>query len=106
MKGLLGMLGQFRKIQADLEAALKELAESEFSGEAGAGAVKVVLSGKKELLSVKIDPSAVDGRKVDVLGGLVVAAASDAFKQVETKRKQRLETVVEGLPIPPGLLNI
>jgi len=106
MNGLLGMLGQFRTIQANLEAALKELAGSKFQGEAGGGVVKVVLSGKKELLSVELAPSAVDGRGVEALGGLLVSAARDAFDKVEEKRKEKLEAVVGGLPIPPGLLNI
>lgn len=106
MRGLLGMLGQFGKIQANLERTLEELAESEFSGEAAGGAVKVVLSGRKELLSVKMDPSAVNGQKPDALASLIVTAAGEAFKQVEAKRKEMLEAAVEGLPIPPGLLNI
>ena len=105
MRGLLGMLGDLGKIKADLEKALEELAGSQFYGGAGGGAVEVTVSGKKELLSVDIDPSALDGNGIENVGELVVAAAKEAFDQAEAERKEKLGAVVEGLPVPPGLLN-
>ena len=106
MKGLLGQLGQFKRIQSDLEKAVKQMADAKFVGEAGDGAVKVTLSGTKELLSVKIEPHVASGHRAEALGKLVVAAAKDAFNQAEQNRKETLETALDGLPIPPGLLNI
>jgi len=106
MQGLLGMLGQFKKIQANLETTLQELADSRFTGEAAGGGVQVVLSGRKELLSLMIDPSKVDGKRLENVAKLILTATKEAFDLAEARRKERLEAAVGGLPIPPGLLNL
>ena len=57
----------------------QELAETTVEGTAGGGVVKAVVTGKQELVSVTIDPSAVDPADVEMLQDLIVAAVNDAL---------------------------
>ena len=69
--------------KAEREAAEKveqELEEKEYEATAGGGVVKAVISGKKTLKSVTIDPEAVDPEDVEMLQDLVVAAGNEALR--------------------------
>jgi DNA-binding YbaB/EbfC family protein len=67
------------QMQQQMERIQGELAEARVEGSAGGGVVHAVVTGKQELVSIEIDPSAVDPADVEMLQDLVIAAVNDAL---------------------------
>jgi DNA-binding YbaB/EbfC family protein len=88
------MMQQAQAMQGRLQAELEALRV-----EAGAGgdAVKIVLSGTKELHSVKIDPAAVDKDDVETLEDLIVAAFREASRRVDEVVQKKTSSMLGGL---------
>lgn len=103
MKDLLGMMSKAREMQAKFQTMQEEIAAIEASGQAGGGLVQVVLSGKFEMRSLKIDPSLFKEDEVEVLEDLILAAHNDAKSKVEALMQQKTQELTAGLPIPPGM---
>lgn len=101
MKGNLAQLmQQAQKMQADLKQAQADLAALEVNGEAGAGMVKVTLSGRHEVKAIHIDDDAMGDR--EMLEDLLVAAFNDAVNRLQTVSQEKLAGLTGGLPLPPG----
>jgi DNA-binding YbaB/EbfC family protein len=66
-------------MQQEMERVQAELAEAEVEGSAGGGVVRAVVTGKQSVVSVTIDPSAVDPDDVEMLQDLVTAAVNEAL---------------------------
>ncbi len=81
------MLKQAQRLQRQMEEQQKALAESEFTGTAGGGAVTIVLSGLKEMKKVSIDPEACDPEDTETLEELVMLAYKDASDQIDEKNE-------------------
>lgn len=77
------MMKQAQKMQQQMLQMQQELEEKEYESTAGGGVVKAVLSGKKVLKSITIDPEAVDPDDVEMLQDLVVAAVNEALRMAE-----------------------
>lgn len=102
MRGGMGnMMRQAQQMQANLQKAQAELAGMTVTGEAGSGAIKVVMNGKHEVSRVSIDPS-VAGDDRELLEDLVTAAINDAVRKVDQASQQRLSGLMGGLNLPPG----
>ena len=78
------------KVQAELEALRIE-------GTSGGGLVRVEMTGAKEILSVRIDPSAVDPADVELLQDLVLAALRDASRQVDEAVQKKTSALLGGM---------
>ncbi len=94
------LMKQMGKMQAELAKAQEELAQSEFEGSSGGGAVKVVMSGAGEALSVHIDPSAIDAEDPSLLEDLVLAALNEAIRVQQEAAQERLGGLTGGMNIP------
>jgi nucleoid-associated protein EbfC len=94
------MVQQAQKAQQELVRVQDELGSVMVDGSAGGGVVNAVVTGKQELISVTIDPSAVDPEDVDMLQDLVVAAVNDALKASQELAEQKMGAVTAGLKIP------
>jgi len=103
MKDLLGMMSKAREMQAKFQAMQEEIAQIDASGHAGGGLVEVVLSGKLEMRSLKIDPSLFKEDDVEILEDLILAAHNDAKAKVEALMQEKTRELTAGLPIPPGM---
>ena len=79
------LMKQAQKLQKQMEEKAKEFEAQEFEGSAGGGAVLITISGKKEVLKVKIEPSAVDADDVEMLEDLISAAVNEALRNMEAK---------------------
>jgi DNA-binding YbaB/EbfC family protein len=77
-----------------------ELATTQVEGSAGGGVVKAVVTGKQELVSVTIDPAAVDPADVEMLQDLIVAAVNDALHNAAALAEQKMAAVTGGLRLP------
>ena len=68
-----------QQMQQEMQRIEGELRDAQVDGSAGGGVVKAVVTGKQELVSVTIDPAAVDPADVEMLQDLIVAAINDAL---------------------------
>jgi DNA-binding YbaB/EbfC family protein len=89
-----------QQMQADMARVEAELQALHVEGTAGGGVVKAVVTGKRDIVSVTIDPSAVDPDDVEMLQDLVVAAVGDALQGARRAEEERLARVTGGLRIP------
>ncbi|WP_085900920.1 YbaB/EbfC family nucleoid-associated protein [Kiloniella majae] len=103
MKNLAGLMKQAQQMQSKMAEMQEALADLEIEGAAGAGMVKVVMSGKYNLRSIKIDPSLVNADDVEVLEDLILAAVNDASSKVEVTTQEKMQDVTGGLNLPAGM---
>jgi DNA-binding YbaB/EbfC family protein len=88
---------QAQKMQAQLLEAQAKLAETAVSGSAGGGLVTATVTGSGEVLSIKIDPKAVDPDDVESLEDLVVAAIRDAAANAQELQQTTMGPLTGGL---------
>lgn len=107
LKDLAGMMGNLGEMKQKLEDAQQALAEKTAEGEAGAGAVRVVMNGKFEVQSVSIDPAMVGalagaGTDADreMVEELLAAGFNSAAQKVQELMKDSLGDVAGGLNLP------
>jgi DNA-binding YbaB/EbfC family protein len=91
------MMKQAQQMQERLQ---KQMAETKVEATAGGGMVTVVMSGAKQLLSLKIDPEAVSKDDVEMLQDLILAAVNDAQRKVDEALQQQMGGMMGGLKIP------
>jgi nucleoid-associated protein EbfC len=103
MKDLMGVMKQMGEMQARMQKMQEELAALEIEGQAGAGLVKVTLSGKGDMKRLSVDPSLLKPDEVEILEDLVVAAAQDAKAKLDQQLQVKMQEMTGGLPLPPGL---
>lgn len=103
MKNLAGLMKQAQQMQERMAEVQAKLEAAETVGEAGAGMVRVTLSGKGEMKSVAIDPKLADPNEMEMLQDLIVAAHRDAKRKVEAHAAEEMQALTAGLPIPPGM---
>lgn len=102
MKGGIGnMMKQAQKMQENLQKAQEELANMEITGQAGGGMVSVVMTGRHEVRRVTIDESVYDDR--EMVEDLVAAAFNDAAQKLEKESQERMQSMTEGMGLPPGM---
>ena len=103
MKGGLGQLmKQAQKLQEDLQQAQSELASMEVVGESGGGMVRVTMTGRHDVRSVRIDSELMSEDR-EMLEDLIAAAVNDAVHKVEASTRDRMSGLGSGLDLPPGL---
>ncbi|MCB4820795.1 YbaB/EbfC family nucleoid-associated protein [Roseicella aerolata] len=103
MKNLGNMLKQAQQMQTRMQEMQAKLEAAVVEGQAGAGMVKVQLSGKGDLKRVSIDPSLMSADDREVLEDLLVAAHADAKQKVEAQMAEEMQKATAGLNIPGGL---
>ena len=91
------LMKQAQRMQRQMEEAAKELESKEYTASAGGGAVSVTVSGKKEVVSVKLSPDAVDPDDIEMLEDLIVAAANEALRKVEEESGAAMSKLTGGL---------
>ncbi len=77
------LMKEAKKMQSDMEKSQEELAEKEFTATSGGEAVKVTVSGKKEIKELKIKPEVVDPEDIEMLEDLISSCINNALKQVD-----------------------
>jgi DNA-binding YbaB/EbfC family protein len=103
MKGGMGnLMKQAQDMQDKMAKAQEELAKMEVTGEAGAGMVKVTMTGNHNVRLVIIDDSLIADDK-DMLEDLVAAAMNDAVRRVEEQNKDKMGALTGGMQMPPGM---
>lgn len=99
-----GMMKKVQKMQADMAKLQEELKQRTLEVTAGGGAIKVVISGDKEIRSIKIAPEAIDPEDVEMLEDMLIAAFNEAVKKVDEMTAAEMGKVTGGMNLPKGML--
>lgn len=98
------MMKQAQEMQKKLMRQQEEMATKEFEASSGGGMVTAKVSGVGQLLAVKIDPTVVDPKDVDMLEDLVVAAVNEALKKVSEESQGSMSDMMGKMGIKlPGM---
>jgi DNA-binding YbaB/EbfC family protein len=89
------LMKQAQSMQTKIAAAEEEMAERRFTATAG-GVIEVVVNGRHEVVSVKIDPKVVRPEDVELIEDLVITAVNDAQRQAEAATKAEMDKVTGG----------
>ncbi|AFS77180.1 hypothetical protein UPF0133 [Gottschalkia acidurici 9a] len=94
------MMKQVQKMQKQMAKMQEELNEKEVEASSGGGAVTVRANGKKEIVSITIDPDVVDPEDVEMLQDLVLAATNEALRSSEDMMAKEMGKITGGMNIP------
>lgn len=106
MSGL-GNLNQLmkmaQKMQQDVARVQEEMGEKTVEVSAGGGVVKVVVNGRKEVVSLTIDPQVLIPEEGEILADMIIAAVNQGVRQAEEMMAQAIGKLTGGLKLP-GLM--
>jgi len=104
MFDMMKMMGKMKEVQAKIKEAQDNLVRVQATGEAGGGMVRVVVNGKKQVVSIDIDPTILKADDKVLVQDLVVAAVNKANEEAEVVAKEELKKATAGLiPNIPGM---
>ena len=91
------LMKQAQRMQRQMEEAQKQMEEMEVTATAGGGAVEVTVSGKKEVLKVKLAEEVVDPDDIEMLEDLIVAATNEALRKIDDASQESMSKITGGL---------
>lgn len=91
------MLKQAQRMQAEMARVQDELKDETAEASAGGGAVKVVMTGDLRLVSVSLDPAAVDPDDTEMLEDLVAAAVNEAIRSAQELANAKMAAIAGGM---------
>lgn len=91
------LMKQAQKMQRQMEEQAKEMETKEFTATAGGSAVEVTMSGKREVVRVKLSEEVVDPDDIEMLEDLIVAATNEALRKVEDENAAMMQQLTGGL---------
>ncbi len=94
------MLRQAQKMQEDMAALQEELENREYEISAGGGMVKIVINGKKEVKSIKLNEEIVDPDDIETLEDILIAGVNEAIKRVEGDASEEMSKITGSMNIP------
>jgi hypothetical protein len=103
-KDMRQLMEQAQRMQAQLQAAQRELYDKTYEGSSGGGVVKAVVKGSGQLVSVDFDPSVLDPDDPEMAGDLVVAAVNQALSAAAAEAGEAVGGMTGGLDLG-GLLG-
>ena len=109
MKGIPNMgqiLKQAQQFQEKMRKLQEEVGERTVEASSGGGMVTVVINGRQELVSIKIEPEVIDPQDPEMLQDLIMAAVNEAMARAKEMVNQEMAKLTKGLNLPniPGLL--
>ncbi len=107
MLGGLGMgklMKKAQEFQKKMKAMQSDLADRVVEGTSGGGMVTAQVNGQQEIISVHINPEAVDPEDVEMLEDLVTAALGQALKKSKELSEAEMKKLTGEMGIPPGFL--
>ena len=98
--GMANLQRMAQQMQQEMLRIQSELETTNVDGSAGGGVVSATVTGKQELVSIRIDRDVVDPDDVEMLQDLVTAAVNEALRQARETEGQKMSQVTGGLRIP------
>ena len=100
------LMKQAQAMQEKMQKMQEDVAKLEVTGEAGAGLVRIVMNGRHDVRSVKIDPTLLKEADADdnreMLEDLIAAAVNDAVRKLESTQQEQMQKLTGGMQMPPG----
>jgi len=104
MFDMMKMMGKMKEVQQRMKEAQDRLIDVKASGEAGGGMVRAIVNGKKQVISIDIDPLILKADDKVLVQDLVVAAVNKASEEADVLAKEEIKKATEGmLPNIPGM---
>lgn len=101
---MMEMLGKLKEVQSKMKEAQEGLVDITAEGESGAGMVKAVVNGKKQIIKLDIDSTLCKPEDKEMMQDLVIAAVNKALEEVESKAQAELQKSAQGMmPNIPGM---
>ena len=97
------LMRQAQKMQEEMAAKQAELEEREYDISAGGGVVNVKINGKKEILSISLEPEIIDPDDIETLEDILVAAVNEAIKRVEETNNEEMSKITGSIPGMNGM---
>jgi len=97
------MLKQAQEMHAKISKLQEEMAGKTVEASSGGGMVNVVINGKQEILSIRIDPEVVNREDIEMLQDLIAAAVNEAIRKSQEMMTEEMKRITGGLNIP-GLI--
>lgn len=94
------MMKQVQQMQKNMEIKQAEIEVKEFEATAGGGAIRVVVNGKKEVLSIDLKEEIVDPDDIEMLQDLVMVAVNDALKAADKEMSDVMGSMTSGMKMP------
>lgn len=94
------MLKQAQKMQEEMTALQEELNEKNYEASVGGGAVKAVVNGKKEIVSLDIKPEVVDPEDIEMLQDLIISSINEAVRNAEKESEEKMNALTGGINLP------
>ncbi|ARN84653.1 YbaB/EbfC family nucleoid-associated protein [Candidatus Nucleicultrix amoebiphila] len=103
MKNIGNIMKQVQQMQAKMTEVQEKLGSMTVDGSAGGGMISVVVNGKGELKSLKINPELLTGEDKEMLEDLIVAAVNDGKAKAEAMASDEMSKVTGGMGLPGGM---
>lgn len=100
MGNMNNLMKQAQKMQEQLAATQAELDQRTLSVTSGGGAVKIVISGKKELQEIVLSPDVVDPDDIEMLQDLILTAVNEAIRAAEEMSQAEMGKITGGMGLP------
>ena len=100
--GMQGLLKQAQDMQKKMKKIEEELKELRIKGSVSGKLVEVEANGKKDIISIKIDP-AILNEDIEVIEDLILASIKQTYKNVEQQVGDKMNSITGGMNIP-GIL--
>ena len=91
------LMKQAQKMQKKMEEAQEALAEKTVETTSGGGAVKIVITGKKVIKSIKIDPEVIDPDDIEMLEDLILSSVNEAIRQADEMANSEMSKITGGV---------
>jgi len=106
MPNMGNIMKQVQQFQNNMAKLQEELGEKKVEAASGGGMVTVVANGRKEIVSVKLEPEVVDPDDVEMLQDLIQAAVNDALSRAKAMETEEMSKLTAGMNLPniPGLM--
>ena len=99
-KGLGNILKQAQQMHAKISQLQEEMAEKTIEASSGGGMVNIVMNGKQQVLTIRIDPEVVNREDIEMLQDLVVAAVNEGIRKSQEMMAEEMKKITGGLSIP------
>ena len=100
MKGFGNILKQAQEIHSKIAQLQEEMAGKTVEASSGGGMVNLVMNGKQEVLSIRIDPEVVNREDVEMLQDLIVAAVNEGIRKSQEMMTEEMKKATGGLSTP------
>jgi DNA-binding YbaB/EbfC family protein len=100
---IMGLARQLPKIKEEMERLQQRLAQITAEGDAGAGAVKVRVNGKQEVVACTLSDDALKAGDREMLEEMIRGAVNQALERVRKLAAEETQKMASNLGMPPGM---